>query len=113
MLNKVEAIISPFKVDHVREALAEIGIDGMTISEVRGYGRHKGQIEIEHGLESIVEFVPKAKLELILPPALLNPAIQAILNAARTGEVGDGIVLVSAITDAIRIASGKRGTAAL
>lgn len=113
MLKRIEAIISPFKLPHVREALVELGIQGMTVSEVRGCGRHKGPIEKQHGLEHLVEFVPKVKIEIVLPQSILDQVVNVIMTAARTGEVGDGLIFIGSVSDAIRIRSSQRGETAL
>ena len=112
-MKKIEAIIQPFKIDEVKEALLGIGIDGMTISEVRGHGRQKGHTEFYRGQEYTVDLIPKTKLELVLADAMAEKAVQAIMNAARTGKIGDGKIFLSRIDDAIRIRNEERGEGAL
>jgi nitrogen regulatory protein PII len=107
------AIIKPFKLDDVREALSEVGIQGMTVTEVKGYGRQKGHTELYRGAEYIVDFLPKIKIEMALEDKQLDPAIDAIIKAANTGKIGDGKIFVSELTQAIRIRTGERGEAAL
>jgi nitrogen regulatory protein P-II 1 len=112
-MKKVEAIIKPFKLNEVREALNEIGVQGMTVSEVKGFGRQKGHTEIYRGSEYTVDFLPKVKIETVLPDALVPAAVEAITKAARTGKIGDGKVFVSAIDDAYRIRTDERGDSAV
>lgn len=112
-MKKVEAIIRPFKQDDVRESLLEDGIKGLTISEVRGYGRQKGHSEIYRGSEYQLEFVPKVKIEIVLEDSMVDNIVDCILKIARTGEVGDGKIFISNIEDAIRIRTGESGTEAL
>ncbi|MAT58564.1 MAG: P-II family nitrogen regulator [Melioribacteraceae bacterium] len=112
-MKKIEAIIRPFKLDEVKEALLEEGIKGMTISEVRGYGRQKGHKETFRGSEYQIEFVPKIKLEIIVEESLAEVVISAILRTAKTGQVGDGKIFVSNIEDAIRIRTDESGPSAL
>lgn len=112
-MKKIEAIIRPFKLDEVKEALLEIGIHGMTITEVRGYGRQKGHKETYRGSEYQIEFVPKLKIEIVVDDSLLEKVIDAILNTAKTGQVGDGKIFISDITDAIRIRTDESGPDAL
>jgi nitrogen regulatory protein PII len=112
-MKKIEAIIRPFKLDEVKEALLEEGIKGMTISEVRGYGRQKGHKETFRGSEYQIEFVPKIKLEIIVEESLAEIVISAILRTAKTGQVGDGKIFVSNIEDAIRIRTDESGPSAL
>ena len=107
------AIIKPFKLDDVREALSEAGIQGLTVIEVKGYGRQKGHTELYRGAEYVVDFLPKIKLELALEDRQLDPAIDAIVKVANTGKIGDGKIFVSELTQAIRIRTGERGEAAL
>ncbi|MGA2852531.1 MAG: P-II family nitrogen regulator [Verrucomicrobiota bacterium] len=108
-MKKIEAIINPFKLNDVKTALNEIGIQGMTVSEVKGFGRQKGHTEIYRGSEYTVDFLPKIKVETVLPDALAEQAIQAIIKAAKTGKIGDGKVFVSTIDDAYRIRTEERG----
>ncbi|MGE5476341.1 MAG: P-II family nitrogen regulator [Bacteroidales bacterium] len=109
----VTAIIKPFKLDEVREALSGIGIQGMTVTEVKGYGRQKGQTEIYRGAEYAVNFLPKMKLEAAVDDELVDPVIEAITNAARTGKIGDGKIFVQDLASAIRIRTGEAGSEAL
>ena len=112
-MKKIEAIIQPFKLDEVKEALAGIGVDGMTISEVRGHGRQKGHKEVYRGREYTVDLLPKVKLEMVVADSMKDKVIQAILAAARTGHIGDGKIFVSPVEDAIRIRNDERGEAAI
>ena len=112
-MKKIEAIIKPFKLEEVKDALAEIGIEGMTVTEVKGFGRQKGHTEIYRGSEYTVDFLPKVKIETVLAEAQVQPAVQAILKAARTGKIGDGKVFVSTIDDAYRIRTDERGDSAV
>jgi nitrogen regulatory protein PII len=108
-MKKVEAIIKPFKLEEVKDALAEIGVEGMTITEVKGFGRQKGHTEIYRGSEYTVDFLPKIKLELVLPDGRIDAAIAAIVKAAKTGKIGDGKVFVSKIEEAVRIRTEEKG----
>jgi nitrogen regulatory protein PII len=112
-MKKIEAIIRPFKLDDVKEALLEEGIRGMTITEVRGYGRQKGHKETYRGSEYQIEFVPKLKIEIVVEDKLAEKALEAILRTAKTGQVGDGKIFISEISDAIRIRTDESGEAAL
>jgi len=112
-MKKIEAIIKPFKLDQVKDALAELGIQGMTVSEVRGFGRQKGHKEIYRGAEYRIDFVPKAKIEVVVDDALLRQAVEAITAAARTGQIGDGKIFIIPVEEALRIRTGERGEAAL
>jgi nitrogen regulatory protein P-II 1 len=112
-MKKIEAIIKPFKLDEVREALSEIGVSGLTVTEVKGFGRQKGHTELYRGAEYVVDFLPKVKVEVVVPDKLLESAIDAIVKSARTGKIGDGKVFVSAIEDAIRIRTDERGEQAV
>jgi nitrogen regulatory protein PII len=112
-MKKVEAIIKPFKLEEVKDALAEIGVEGMTITEVKGFGRQKGHTEIYRGSEYTVDFLPKIKLELVLPDGRIDAAIAAIVKAAKTGKIGDGKVFVSKIDEAIRIRTEEKGDQAV
>jgi nitrogen regulatory protein P-II 1 len=112
-MKKIEAIIQPFKLDEVKEALAGIGVDGMTISEVRGHGRQKGHTELYRGTEYKVDFIPKVKLEMVVTDVRAGQVMQVLSDAARTGKIGDGKVFVSAIEDALRIRNGEHGESAL
>ena len=108
-MKKIEAIIKPFKLDEVKDALHEVGIQGITISEAKGFGRQKGHTELYRGAEYVVDFLPKVRLEVILEDKLVEPAIEAITNAAATGRIGDGKIFISPIEDVIRIRTGERG----
>ena len=108
-MKKIEAIIKPFKLEAVKDALNNIGIHGLTVSEVKGFGRQKGHTEIYRGSEYTVDFLPKMKIETMLPDALVDQAVAAIIEAAKTGKIGDGKVFVSKIEDAWRIRTGERG----
>jgi len=112
-MKKIEAIIRPFKLDEVKEALLEIGVHGMTITEVRGYGRQKGHKETYRGSEYQIEFVPKLKIEIVVDDSLLEKVVDAILTTAKTGQVGDGKIFISDISDAIRIRTDESGPEAL
>ncbi len=112
-MKKIEAIIKPFKLNEVKTALNEIGILGMTVLEVKGFGRQKGHTEIYRGSEYTVDFLPKIKIETVLPDELVQPAIQAIIKAAKTGKIGDGKVFVSTIDDTYRIRTEERGDGAV
>jgi nitrogen regulatory protein P-II 1 len=108
-MKKIEAIIKPFKLDEVKEALQDVGIQGITVTEAKGFGRQKGHTELYRGAEYVVDFLPKVKLEVVLDDALAERAIEAIQNAARTGRIGDGKIFISQIDEAIRIRTGERG----
>jgi nitrogen regulatory protein P-II 1 len=112
-MKKIEAIIKPFKLDDVKDALNKLGIQGMTIMEVKGYGRQKGHKEIYRGAEYVVDFIPKIKIEVVVPAELADKAIQTITDAARTDKVGDGKIFAYPITDAIRVRTGERGKDAI
>jgi nitrogen regulatory protein P-II 1 len=112
-MKKIEAIIKPFKLDDVKDALNKLGIQGMTIMEVKGYGRQKGHKEIYRGAEYVVDFIPKIKIEVVVPVELADKAIQTIIDAARTDKVGDGKIFAYPITDAIRVRTGERGKDAI
>jgi nitrogen regulatory protein PII len=112
-MKKIEAIIKPFKLEEVKEALAELGIDGMTVSEVKGFGRQKGHTEIYRGSEYTVDFLPKIKVEVVLGDALVESAMQAILKAARTGKIGDGKIFLSPVDEAVRIRTEETGAGAV
>ncbi len=107
-MKKLECIIKPFKLEEVKSALAEIGIQGMTVSEVKGFGRQKGHTEVYRGTEYTVDFLPKAKLEIVIPDALVDSAIKAVMDAARTGKIGDGKIFVSSVEQTVRIRTGER-----
>ena len=112
-MKKIEAIIKPFKLDEVREALSEVGVSGLTVTEVKGFGRQKGHTELYRGAEYVVDFLPKVKVEMVLADALVERAIEAIVKAARTGKIGDGKIFVSGVEQAIRIRTGESGEAAV
>jgi nitrogen regulatory protein P-II 1 len=108
-MKKIEAIIKPFKLDEVKTALHEVGVTGMTVSEVRGFGRQKGHTEVYRGAEYIIDFLPKVKIEVVLDDALAQRAVEAIQQAARTDKIGDGKIFVTPIEVAVRIRTGERG----
>ncbi len=110
---KVEAVIQPSKLDVVKDALIEVGVDGMTIFDVRGHGRQKGHSEVYRGREYTVDLLPKVKLEMVLPDEMVEKAVQAILSTARSGKIGDGKIFLSRVDEAIRIRNEERGVAAL
>ncbi len=112
-MKKIEAIIKPFKLDDVKEALAEVGIQGITVSEVRGFGRQKGHTELYRGAEYVVDFLPKLKVEVVLPDELVDRAVKAIEQAARTGRIGDGKIFITNVEGVIRIRTGERDVNAL
>ncbi|HET8761353.1 MAG TPA: P-II family nitrogen regulator [Nitrospiria bacterium] len=112
-MKKIEAIIKPFKLDEVKEALTEIGVQGMTVAEVKGFGRQKGHKEVYRGAEYVVEFVPKVKIEVVVADAMAQRAVEAIVRAAKTGTIGDGKIFVSPMSDAVRIRTGETGDGAL
>ena len=112
-MKKIEAIIKPFKLEEVKDALGEIGIEGMTVTEVKGFGRQKGHTEIYRGSEYTVDFLPKIKLELVTTDDKVDAAIEAIVKAAKTGKIGDGKVFVSTVDEAVRIRTDEKGAAAV
>ena len=112
-MKKIEAIIKPFKLDEVREALSEVGVSGLTVTAVKGFGRQKGHTELYRGAEYVVDFLPKVKVEMILGDAMVERAIEAIVKAARTGKIGDGKIFVTAVEQVIRIRTGESGEAAV
>jgi len=112
-MKKIEAIIKPFKLEDVKEALSGLGVEGMTVSEVKGFGRQKGHTEIYRGSEYTVDFLPKIKIEVVLPEARVGAAVEAIVKAARTGKIGDGKVFVTSIDNAIRIRTEEKGEQAV
>ena len=112
-MKKIEAIIKPFKLDDVKDALHEVGVSGITVTEVKGFGRQKGHTELYRGAEYVVDFLPKVKIEIVLADELVDKAVEAIQNAARTGRIGDGKIFISNIDQAIRIRTGESGTDAL
>jgi nitrogen regulatory protein P-II 1 len=112
-MKKVEAVIQPHKLDDVKDALIKIGAEGITVMEVRGHGRQKGHMEVYRGAEYKIDLLPKVKLEVVIPDALLNPVLEALTAAARSGKIGDGKIFVSTIEEVIRIRNGERGESAL
>ena len=112
-MKKIEAIIKPFKLEDVKEALSGLGVEGMTVSEVKGFGRQKGHTEIYRGSEYTVDFLPKIKIEVVLADAMVSSAVDAVVKAAKTGKIGDGKVFVSSIDNAIRIRTEETGEAAV
>jgi nitrogen regulatory protein PII len=112
-MKKIEAIIKPFKLEEAKESLGDIGVEGMTVSEVKGFGRQKGHTEIYRGSEYTVDFLPKIRVEVVLPDAQVSSAVQAIVKAARTGKIGDRKVFVMPVEDAVRIRTEERGEQAL
>ena len=112
-MKKIEAIIKPFKLEEVKEALAELGIEGMTVSEVKGFGRQKGHTEIYRGSEYTVDFLPKIKMEIVVSDKQLDSAVAAIIKSAKTGKIGDGKVFVSTIEEAVRIRTEEKGEQAV
>lgn len=112
-MKKIEAIIKPFKLDDVRESLSDIGISGMTITEVRGFGRQKGHTELYRGAEYMVDFLPKVKLEVVVPDELVDQCIEAIIETAQTGKIGDGKIFVYSVERAIRIRTGEENEDAI
>ena len=112
-MKKIEAVIKPFKLDEVREALSEIGVSGLTMTEVKGFGRQKGHTELYRGAEYVVDFLPKVKVEVVVPEALVERAIEAIVKAARTGKIGDGKIFVTPVEHVVRIRTGESGEAAI
>src|SRR6266498_2309154 len=108
-MKKIEAIIKPFKLDEVREALSDIGVSGLTVTEVKGFGRQKGHTELYRGAEYVVDFLPKTKIEVILPDGELERAIDVLVKAARTGKIGDGKIFVTSVEQVIRIRTGETG----
>jgi nitrogen regulatory protein P-II 1 len=112
-MKKIEAIIKPFKLDEVKTALAGVGVTGLTVSEVKGFGRQKGHTEIYRGSEYTVDFLPKMKIEIVLPDAQVDVAVKAIVDAAKTGKIGDGKIFVSSVESAIRIRTGESGDQAV
>jgi len=112
-MKKIEAIIKPFKLEEVKDALGDIGIEGMTVTEVKGFGRQKGHTEIYRGSEYTVDFLPKVKIELVIADEKLDEAIEAIVKSAKTGKIGDGKVFVSTVEEAVRIRTEEKGVAAV
>ena len=112
-MKKIEAIIKPFKLDEVKEALHEVGVSGITVTEAKGFGRQKGHTELYRGAEYIVDFLPKVKLEVVVDDAMAPRVVEAIANAAQTGRIGDGKIFVIPVEDALRIRTGERGNDAI
>ena len=112
-MKKIEAVIKPFKLDEVKEALQDVGVQGLTVTEAKGFGRQKGHTELYRGAEYVVDFLPKVKLEVVVDEGLADRAIEAIQNAAQTGRIGDGKIFVSDVGEVIRIRTGERGSEAL
>ncbi len=112
-MKKIEAIIKPFRLDEVKEQLSEIGVEGMTVTEVRGFGRTGGKNEVYRGSAYVVDFVPKVKVEILLPDDAVNEVVQTIMNAARTDQIGDGKIYITHIEDVLRIRTGERGEDAI
>ena len=112
-MRKVEAIIKPFKLDEVKEALHEVGIMGITVTEAKGFGRQKGHTELYRGAEYVVDFLPKVKVEVVLDDAMVEKAVETIVNSAKTGRIGDGKIFVSSVEEAIRIRTGESGSEAI
>ena len=112
-MKKIEAIIKPFKLDEVKDALHEIGLQGITVIEAKGFGRQKGHTELYRGAEYVVDFLPKVKIEVVLDDALVERAVEAIQQAAHTGRIGDGKIFITAVEEAIRVRTGERGSEAI
>jgi len=112
-MKKIEAVIKPFKLDEVKEALHEVGLQGITVVEAKGFGRQKGHTELYRGAEYVVDFLPKVKLEVICDDAVVERAVEAIINSARTGRIGDGKIFISSVEEVIRIRTGERGEDAI
>jgi nitrogen regulatory protein P-II 1 len=112
-MKKIEAIIKPFKLDGVKDAINELGIQGMTVSEVKGFGRQKGHTELYRGAEYVIDFIPKVKIEIIVSDEIASDVINVVENAARTGKIGDGKIFISHIEEAIRLRTGEKGSAAI
>ena len=112
-MKQITAIIKPFKLDEVREALAEVGVSGLTVTEVKGFGRQKGHTELYRGAEYVVDFLPKVKVEAVVDDAVVEAAVDAVIKAARTGKIGDGKIFVQAVDQVIRIRTGETGTDAV
>ena len=112
-MKKIEAVVKPFKLDEVREALAEVGVTGLTVTEVKGFGRQKGHTELYRGAEYVVDFLPKVKVEVVVTEKMLDSAIEAIVKAARTGKIGDGKIFVTAVEQVVRIRTGETNEAAV
>ncbi|RLD98294.1 MAG: P-II family nitrogen regulator [Aquificota bacterium] len=112
-MKKVEAIVKPFKLDEVKDALNELGVQGMTVTEVKGFGRQKGHSELYRGAEYVVDFLPKVKLEVVVPEGLVDQVVDRISEASRTGKVGDGKIFILDVLDAVRVRTGEKGESAI
>ncbi|MBX7198998.1 MAG: P-II family nitrogen regulator [Rhodospirillaceae bacterium] len=112
-MKKIEAVIRPFKLDEVKKALSDIGVQGLTVLEVKGFGRQKGHTELYRGAEYVVDLVPKVKIDVVVDDAQVEPAVEAIRQAAQSGKIGDGKIFVSAVSEVIRIRTGERGPSAI
>ena len=112
-MKKIEAIIKPFKLEEVKDALAEVGVVGMSVSEVKGFGRQKGHTELYRGAEYVVDFLPKVKIEIVVEDGMLERAVEAIQQAAQTGRIGDGKIFITPVEEAIRVRTGERGNDAI
>ncbi len=112
-MKKIDAIFKPFKLDEVREALSELGVSGLTVTEVKGFGRQKGHTELYRGAEYVVDFLPKVKIEVVIPDSLLDRAVDAIVKAARTGKIGDGKIFITGVDQVVRIRTGETNEAAI
>ena len=112
-MKKIEAIVKPFKLDEVREALAEVGVTGLTVTEVKGFGRQKGHTELYRGAEYVVDFLPKVKIEVVVPDKMVEGAVEGIIKAARTGKIGDGKIFVTSVEQVVRIRTGETDESAV
>jgi nitrogen regulatory protein P-II 1 len=112
-MKKIDAVVKPFKLDEVREALAEVGVTGLTVTEVKGFGRQKGHTELYRGAEYVVDFLPKVKIEVVVSDGMVDAAIEAIVKAARTGKIGDGKIFVTAVEQVVRIRTGETNESAV
>jgi nitrogen regulatory protein P-II 1 len=112
-MKKIDAVVKPFKLDEVREALSEIGVSGLTVTEVKGFGRQKGHTELYRGAEYVVDFLPKVKIEIVVADGILEQAIEAIVKAARTGKIGDGKIFVTSVEQVVRIRTGETDESAI
>ncbi|MBE0626862.1 MAG: P-II family nitrogen regulator [Burkholderiales bacterium] len=112
-MKKIDAVVKPFKLDEVREALSEIGVSGLTVTEVKGFGRQKGHTELYRGAEYVVDFLPKAKIEIVVADSMVEQAIEAIVKAARTGKIGDGKIFVTSVEQVVRIRTGETDESAI
>ncbi len=112
-MKKIEAIVKPFKLDAVREALAEVGVSGLTVTEVKGFGRQKGHTELYRGAEYVVDFLPKVKIEVVVTDSLVDQVVEAIVKSARTGKIGDGKIFVTEVEQVVRIRTGEQNEAAV